>query len=150
MKKLLQKAGIILMTCIMTLTGLVPAAAAEKTGLYEGQPARFSYGSSLKTDGGETYQFTGRDLNWMQMYCYNYQTGQPYVGGARELPGPLERYRIKTSEGSFVGYCIEHGVMVDEALQLQAADYRNAVITEGLGEEVMQNIKLCLFYGRQN
>ena len=150
MKKLLQKAGIILMACIMTLTGLIPAAAAEKTGLYEGQPARFSYGSSLKTDGGETYQFTGRDLNWMQMYCYNYQTGQPYVGGARELAGPLERYRIKTSEGSFVGYCIEHGVMVDEALQLQAADYRNAVITEGLGEEVMQNIKLCLFYGRQN
>ena len=150
MKKLLRRAGIILMACVMTLTGMIPAAAAEKTGLYHGQPARFSYGSALKTAAGETYEFTGRDLNWMQMYCYNYQTGQSYVGGARELAGALERYRIKTSEGSFVGYCIEHGVMVDEALQLQAADYKNAVITAGLGEEVMQNIKLCLFYGRQN
>lgn len=150
MKKLLQKAGTVLMVCIMVMTAAVPAAAAEKTGLYDGQPAKFSYGYALKTADGQTYQFTGKDLNWMQMYCYNYQTGQPYVGGARELPGPLERYRIKTSAGSFVGYCIEHGVMVDEAMQLQASDYRNAVITAGLGEDVMQNIKLCLFYGRQN
>ena len=150
MKKLFQKAGAILIICVMVLTCAAPAAAAEKTGLYDGQPAKFSYGSSLKTSEGQTYQFTGKDLNWMQMYCYNYQTGQSYTGGARELSGPLERYRIKTSKGSFVGYCIEHGVMVDEAMQLQASDYRNAVITAGLGEEVMQNIKLCLFYGRQN
>lgn len=154
MKKLFQKTGAALLACIMVFTAFSahadPAFAAEKTGLYEGQPARFSYGTALKTADGQTYQFTGKDLNWMQMYCYNYQTGQPYTGGARELAGALERYRIKTAAGSFVGYCIEHGVMVDEALQLQAADYRNAVITAGLGEDVMQNIKLCLFYGRQN
>jgi len=155
MKKLFQRACAALLACIMVLTGfpvggIAAVNAAEKTGIYQGQPARFSYGAALKTADGQTYQFTGKDLNWMQVYCYNYQTGQPYIGGARELPGPLERYRIRTADGSFVGYCIEHGVMIDESLQLTASDYKNAVITAGLGEDVMQNIKLSLFYGRQN
>jgi len=126
------------------------AWAAEKSGLYEGQAATFGYGSAFKTSDGDTYQFTGADQNWMQIYCYNYQKDESYTGGARELTGPLKRYRIRTSQDSFVGYCIEHGVMVNSSLQLESSSNRNSVITRGLGEATMQNIKLCLFYGRQN
>ena len=161
MNKLLRKISVLFLAVVIILTGFPvdtamadsstsPGQQGTKTSLYEGKAGKFAYSSSFKAADGTTYKFTGKDLQWMQIYAYNYQSNNEYIGGARELSGNLKRYRIKTNAGSFVGYCIEHGVMVNEGLQLRASDYKNAIIMNGMDDYVAKNIKLALFYGRQN
>ena len=119
---------------------------ADATSVVSGT---FKEGRVLESASGDTFKYTGSDAGWMQVYFISYAGGGFKVGPVREV-SPIRAYRVNGD----VAYCLEHGVMADESVNMRGIERKKSYLedvydSKNLGY-ILNNMSLCLLYGRQS
>ena len=104
----------------------------------------------LESASGGKIEYTGKDANWMQVYFVSYARGGSFkIGPVREV-SPIRAYRVNGD----VAYCLEHGVMADETVTLTGKNlsesYLEDIYDRAKLKYIIDNMSLCLLYGRQS
>ena len=147
MRKLLRKAGAILMVCAMLIT-LFPASAFA--ALTTSKSAEYKDGTVLKDDYGKTYQFDHKFL--LEVRQYNNGGGYRTIILDNEDTTPKRSFVIKQNGTSYRGYCIEHGIRTGDSVKMKGTKDPSDVKSyyKGLKDHQKENIELALFYGWQS
>ena len=147
MKKMLKKAGAMLMVCVMLIT-LFPASAFA--ALTTSKSAEYKDGTVLKDAYGKTYQFTQQFM--LEVRQYNNSGGYRTIILDNEDTTPKRSFVIKQSGTTYRGYCIEHGIRTGDSVKMKGTKDPSDVKSyyKGLKDHQRDNIELALFYGWQS
>ena len=154
-RKKSKKALTLILAFLIAFTYMPFGIGAEQADATSGITGSFKEGRVLESADGSTFKYTGNDAGWMQIYFVSYEGrsgGSFKVGPAKEV-SPIRAYRVNGD----VAYCLEHGVMADETVKLTGKDRDKAFLEEtyrksdsGNLEYILNNMSLCLLYGRQS
>ena len=154
-RKKSKKALTLILTFLIAFTCMPFGMGVEQADATSGVTGSFKEGRVLESADGSTFKYTGNDAGWMQIYFVSYEGrsgGSFKVGPAKEV-SPIRAYRVNGD----VAYCLEHGVMADETVKLTGKDRDKAFLEEtyrksdsGNLEYILNNMSLCLLYGRQS
>ena len=114
MKKMLKKAGAMLMVCVMLIT-LFPTSAFA--ALTTSKSAEYKDGGVLEDAYGKTYQFTQQFM--LEVRQYNNGGGYRTIILDNEDTTPKRSFVIKQGGTSYRGYCIEHGIRTGDSLKMK-------------------------------
>lgn len=144
--KIKKKISVFLLAFALVFT-MMPAAemTAEAT---TGVTGSFGFAGVLSDADSSAYRFADSETGCMQIFFVDYVKNGFTIGNCMEI-APLRAYRVNGK----VAYCIEHGVDITPGANLTARTLAQSFLEEIYEKErlnyVLDNISLCLLYGRQ-
>lgn len=156
-RNFMKKFGAIVLAAALTFTAMpanvLNVDAASSDGPNMNKPAYFRYSEKLMDKDNNPYQYPSSEMKAMQIHVVNFNDLSLYLASAVERQY-LEKYRIRQDGKDYVAYCLEHGVIVNETMKLSSADDGKSYIERAYNASnkyyVMENMGLCLFYGRRD
>ena len=145
-----KKTLTLLLAFLIAFTYMPFGVGVQEADATSGVTGSFKEGRVLESADGSTFKYSGNDAGWMQIYFVSYGRGGGFkVGPAKEV-SPIRAYRVNGD----VAYCLEHGVMADETVKLTGRSSDKSYL-EGIYENeglryILNNMSLCLLYGRQS
>ncbi|MCI8608529.1 MAG: Cys-Gln thioester bond-forming surface protein [Firmicutes bacterium] len=127
--------------------------AAMPQPVFAGSVVTFSEGAKLIGSDGKTYQFSKSEAGTISIYYYNTRSKQIEVfGGQVDNTEPKRSYVVTGTEGSYRGYCVEHGVRTDGTKKMTSYTQEEIerLLYSGLSSIEEKNLQLALFYGYQS
>lgn len=147
MKKIL----IIFLSLILALTGIIPALADEGLNPYQAPKfVNWSEGRQLTGGDGSPFRMPDRTITVRVM---NIKEEKWEYKKWTELQQDRKIYLLKNNEKDLWGYCIEHGVWVNNLsadMNTNNQKVYEKVLHKLLGDKGYDNFNLVLFFGYQN
>ena len=145
-----KKLLVVFLAFLIAFTYMPLGIGAGKADATSAVTGTFKDTRVLESASGGKIEYTGKDANWMQIYFVSYAGGGSFkIGPVREV-SPIRAYRVNGE----VAYCLEHGVMADETVKLTGSNlkssYLESIYDRAKLKHIIDNMSLCLLYGRQS
>lgn len=146
-----KKLLVVFLAFLIAFTYMPLGIGAGKADATSGITGTFKDTRVLESATGKTFKYSSDEMQWMQVYFVSYagRNGGFKIGPVREV-SPIRAYRVNGD----VAYCLEHGVMADETVTLTGKGKEESFL-EGVYDSaklkyIIDNMSLCLLYGRQS
>ena len=135
---------VLIFALVFTMMPVSESTAEATTGV----TGSFGFAGVLSDVEGRAYRFADSETGCMQIFFVDYVKNGFTIGNCIEV-APLRAYRVNGK----VAYCIEHGVDITPGANLTSRtlsrSYLEEIYTQEKLDYVLENISLCLLYGRQ-
>ena len=135
---------VLIFALVFTMMPVSEITAEATTGV----TGSFGFAGVLSDVEDRAYRFADSETGCMQIFFVDYVKNGFTIGNCMEV-APLRAYRVNGK----VAYCIEHGVDITPGANLTSRtlgrSYLEEIYTQEKLDYVLENISLCLLYGRQ-